>query len=105
MSSMKEHLAVNASAYYAYIVALAVPFVTGYISRASWSTWAKFGIALGLSLAIGAVTITLTGNDWKWEWSVPFLLSIVAAAEVYFRAFVDAIPGLKLWLANNGNKK
>ena len=102
---MKEHLAVNASAYYAYIVTLAVPFVTGYISRANWSTWAKFGIAAGLSLVIGTVTIALTGNDWKWEWSVPFLLSIIAASEISFRAFVDAIPGLKAWLAANGNRK
>ena len=101
---MKEFVAVNASAYFAYIVAFAVPFVTGFLARSTWTTWAKFGLAAGLSLAIGAATIAITGNDWEWEWSVPFLLSIVGASEVYFRAFVDAIPGLKKWLAENGNR-
>ena len=64
----------------------------------------SFGVLLVLSGTIGAVTTALTGNEWTWEWSVPFFLSIVAASQVYFVAFIKAVPNLKAWLARNGNR-
>jgi len=89
---------------YGYLITFAVPFLVGYLAKAKWSTWAKFGLTLVFSGTIGALTIYLTTDTWTWNFSVPFMLSIVAASEIYFRAFVDAIPGLKKWLAQNGNK-
>jgi hypothetical protein len=84
---------------WAYLVALAVPFIVGLLSKCSWASWAKFLMTVVLSAAIGLVTIRVTTDKWG-EWSLPFIVSLIGASEVYFRVFVDA-TGLKGWLADH----
>jgi hypothetical protein len=87
---------------WAYLVALAVPFVVGFLAKCSWPSWSKFTITVILSAAIGLVTIRITTNTWG-ELTLPFIVSLIGASEVYFRIFVDG-TGIKEWLASHFNK-
>jgi hypothetical protein len=92
-------------AAYAYLIALAVPFIVGLLSKCSWPAIAKFGITAALSVAIGLGTLAIDGafSDWQWSKTLPFIVSIVGASEVYFRLFVDA-TGIKPWLLDHFHK-
>jgi glucan phosphoethanolaminetransferase (alkaline phosphatase superfamily) len=89
----------STSVAWAYLVTLAVPFLTGLLTKASLKSYLKFIIAAVLSLVVGFGTLYATGGiDWSnWE-IIPFLASLIGASEVYFRAFIDA-TGLKSKLA------
>jgi hypothetical protein len=93
--------------YWAYLAALAVPFLCGLLTKTTWAGWKKFMVTVALSAVIGAVTtvirIYVAGAPWEWD-NIAFYLSIVGEAEIIYRVFVKNVPGLPLLLAKNGVK-
>jgi hypothetical protein len=61
----------------------------------------RFGLTLVFSTALGLATMDLTDFEWSWEAAVPFVVSLVGASEIYYRTFVDSIPGVKDWLSKH----
>jgi hypothetical protein len=90
-------------AAYAYLIALAIPFITGLLAKCSWPSGAKFGILVVLCFGLGIGTVLIT-NGQSWAWNMPFLVSIVVAAEIYYRLFIKSMPKVKQWLADHLNK-
>lgn len=89
------------SAAWAYLVALAVPFLCGLLTKCAWPAWTKFTVTVVLALVIGVVTVVLTGDQWTWGTTLPFLVSVIGAAEVWFRYVIERVPGLTEWLQSH----
>jgi hypothetical protein len=75
----------------AAMIGVFMPVVVSLLKRATWPTWAKLGVAGGVSLAVGAVsTLVSTQVDVEPE-------SILTAAAA---AFTASTLVYRLWFEN-----
>ena len=80
---------------WAWLVSLAVPFVTGLIVRKSWPNLAKLGVALGVSAFIGVMTVVVQGEWGGGAWVI--VAGCFAVGQATFATIVNPTP-LKDWL-------
>lgn len=91
----------NAQAY-AMLVGIALPFIVGLLSKATWAHWVKFLILVFLSFLTGTGFIYWeNGLDFSSGQWLLTIAAVVAAAQSTYAFGIKNIPGLKEWLADH----
>jgi hypothetical protein len=90
---------------WAIVIAVAVPFAVGFLTKASWGAGWKWLLVIVFSAAIGFVTIAIQGNvAFTWENALTILLLTAGASQTYYRYVLDKLPSVKSWLEAHGVK-
>jgi len=97
---MEVGAVVTPAAGFAMLVSMVIPFIVGFVTKASWNGAIKFAIAVVLSLAVGFGTVALSGEVPLDNWWLLLIGSILAAKSTYWLFIKDT--GIKEWLAAHG---
>jgi hypothetical protein len=81
-----------------YLVMLAVPFVVGLLTKASWHPLLKFALLLVLSAVGGVASMEARALPWTADTVMPFLGSLMIAAQASYMVFIRSFPTVQQWL-------